>query len=87
VCSLTTPIGSAGVWLATILALRREAGHREERHAAIALASDRRYRAERTSQDALPLFEELIVTGAWWDLIDAVPPSWSPGCWPGTASR
>jgi 3-methyladenine DNA glycosylase AlkD len=38
----------------------------------VALASDRRYRTERSSMDALPLFEELIVTGAWWDLVDSV---------------
>jgi 3-methyladenine DNA glycosylase AlkD len=66
------PLGSAAAWRATVLALWREAGHREERYAAVALASDRRYRAERTSLDALPLFEELIVTGAWWDLVDGV---------------
>jgi 3-methyladenine DNA glycosylase AlkD len=59
-------------WRATVLALWREAGHREERYAAVALASDRRYRAERTSLDALALFQELIVTGAWWDLVDGV---------------
>jgi 3-methyladenine DNA glycosylase AlkD len=66
------PLGSAAAWRATVLALWREAGHREERYAAIALASDGRYRAERTSLEALALFEELIVTGAWWDLVDGV---------------
>ena len=38
---------------------------------AIALVEDRRYRAFRT-MDALPLYEELIVGGAWWDYVDAV---------------
>ena len=65
-------IGSFAAWRATVLALWREASHREERYAAVALASDRRYRAHRASLDALPLYEELIVTGAWWDLVDSV---------------
>jgi 3-methyladenine DNA glycosylase AlkD len=66
------PLGSFAAWCATVLTLWREAGHREERYAAIALASDRRYRAHRTSMDALPLDRELITTGAWWDLVDPV---------------
>src|SRR5436309_10243960 len=66
------PVGSFDPWRATILALWREAGHREERYAATALAGDRRYRAHRTSVAALPLYRELIVTGAWWDLVDPV---------------
>jgi 3-methyladenine DNA glycosylase AlkD len=66
------PLGSAAAWRATVLLLWREAGHREERYAAVELAGNRRYRAERTSMDALPLFEELIVTGAWWDMVDGV---------------
>lgn len=66
------PVGSLDAWRATILALWREATHREERYAAIALASDRRHHAHRTSLDALPLYQELIVTGAWWDLVDPV---------------
>jgi 3-methyladenine DNA glycosylase AlkD len=32
---------------------------------------DRRYAAYRTVSE-LPLYEELIVTGAWWDYVDAV---------------
>jgi 3-methyladenine DNA glycosylase AlkD len=58
-------------WLDTVRALWREATFREERYLAIALAGDRRYRDYRTIE-ALPLFEELIVTGAWWDHVDAV---------------
>ena len=38
---------------------------------ALALLQDRRYRAYRTPV-ALPLYEELIVTGAWWDFVDEV---------------
>ncbi len=56
-------------WRDTILATWREATHREERYAALTLAEHRRYAAYRTP-DALPLYEELVVTGAWWDLVD-----------------
>ena len=38
---------------------------------ALALAGDRRYREHRTMA-ALPMYEELIVTGAWWDFVDEV---------------
>ena len=58
-------------WRDTVLAMWRAATYREERYMALALAADRRYRDHRTMA-ALPLFDELIVTGAWWDLVDAV---------------
>jgi 3-methyladenine DNA glycosylase AlkD len=47
------------------------ADHREERYAAIALA---RHRVARPWQDpdTLPLHHHLVVTGAWWDLVDVV---------------
>ena len=58
-------------WQATVLTLWREATYREERYMALAVAGDRRYREHRTMA-ALPLFDELIVTGAWWDFVDEV---------------
>jgi 3-methyladenine DNA glycosylase AlkD len=58
-------------WQGTVLELWREATYREERYMALALAADRSYREHRTMA-ALPLFDELIVTGAWWDFVDAV---------------
>jgi 3-methyladenine DNA glycosylase AlkD len=58
-------------WQATVLTLWREATYREERYMALALAGHRRYREHRTMA-ALPLFDELIVTGAWWDFVDEV---------------
>jgi 3-methyladenine DNA glycosylase AlkD len=58
-------------WQATVLRLWREATYREERYMALALAGDHRHRDHRTMA-ALPLFDELIVTGAWWDFVDAV---------------
>jgi 3-methyladenine DNA glycosylase AlkD len=63
------PLGSAEEWSDVALALWRDATFREERYAAIALTDLRRYATYRTI-DALPMIEEMIVTGAWWDLVD-----------------
>jgi 3-methyladenine DNA glycosylase AlkD len=52
-------------------ALWREATHREERHAAIALTG---LPATRGALELLPLYVEMITTGAWWDLVDGVAP-------------
>ncbi|MET8850604.1 DNA alkylation repair protein [Amycolatopsis sp. NPDC004625] len=54
---------------ATVLELWRTAGYREERYAAIDLSG---YRAYRRWQDPelLPVYEEMIVGGAWWDYMD-----------------
>ncbi|WP_418605626.1 DNA alkylation repair protein [Georgenia sp. SUBG003] len=65
-------IDDAGAWEATVRTLWDEAGYREERHAAIALARHSRYRAWATDPPALPLYRHLVVTGAWWDLVDDV---------------
>jgi 3-methyladenine DNA glycosylase AlkD len=65
------PLESAEAWRDTVLALWHDASYREERYLALALLRDRRYRAYRTL-DALPLYEELIVSGAWWDFVDEV---------------
>ena len=65
------PLATSDEWRAAVLTLWREARYREERYAAIALAGDRRYRAWQTL-DALPLYEEMIVTGAWWDYVDGI---------------
>jgi 3-methyladenine DNA glycosylase AlkD len=65
------PLGSAAEWQRVALALWRGARFREERYAAIALTDLRAYRAFRTTK-AMPMFEEMIVTGAWWDYVDAI---------------
>jgi 3-methyladenine DNA glycosylase AlkD len=65
----THPLAGFAEWQATALALWREARFREERYAAVALTGDRRYRTFQRIE-ALPMYEELIVTGAWWDLVD-----------------
>jgi 3-methyladenine DNA glycosylase AlkD len=54
-----------------VLALWHGAEFREERYAAIALTGHRAARSFQTL-DALPMYEELIVTGAWWDYVDEV---------------
>jgi 3-methyladenine DNA glycosylase AlkD len=64
-----SPLASAEAWREAVLGLWRGARFREERYAAMVLAGDRRARGFRTL-DALPMYEEMIVTGAWWDLVD-----------------
>ena len=58
-------------WHDTIRTLWDEASYREERYAALELLGARRYLVYRTL-DALPLYEYLIVDGAWWDLVDDI---------------
>lgn len=58
-------------WRDTVLSLWRNAKYRGERYAAVELIGHRFYREHRTL-DALPLYEEIVVTGAWWDFVDAV---------------
>jgi 3-methyladenine DNA glycosylase AlkD len=55
----------------TVLKLWRTAEFREERYAAIDLSG---YRAYRRWQDPelVPVYEEMIVDGAWWDIVDEV---------------
>ena len=56
-------------WHATVLALWDGARYREERYAALALARHRRYREHRQVA-TLDLYEHLVRTGAWWDVVD-----------------
>lgn len=67
----TYAFDDAATWRADVLALFRGAEHREERYAALELALDRRARSHRNI-DALPMYEEMIRTGAWWDLVDPI---------------
>jgi 3-methyladenine DNA glycosylase AlkD len=62
---------TAAAWRRAALGLWRGARFREERYCAIELTGVRRF---DRFQDlaALPMYEELIVTGAWWDLVDGV---------------
>ncbi|TDD98258.1 DNA alkylation repair protein [Jiangella asiatica] len=66
------PLPDAASWQAAVLALWDGATYREERYAATHLAQLRPYVPYATDPAALPLFEHLIVTGAWWDHVDEV---------------
>ncbi|HTU12412.1 MAG TPA: DNA alkylation repair protein [Allosphingosinicella sp.] len=66
---LSWPDGKS--WQADVLALWRGATHREERYAAIELSGVRAARAFQ-HVDALTMYEEMIVTGAWWDFVDTI---------------
>jgi 3-methyladenine DNA glycosylase AlkD len=65
------PFDSLEELQATVLELWRGATVREERYAAIDLTGLRL--ASRDLQ-MLPLYEEIIRTGAWWDFVDGVAP-------------
>ena len=56
----------------TVTTLWRKAAFREERYAAIELTGHKLYRSHQTPEVALPIYEEMIVTGAWWDYVDNV---------------
>ncbi|GAA3049778.1 DNA alkylation repair protein [Actinokineospora globicatena] len=58
---------SRAEWLDVVGRLWREADHREERYVALDLL--RRY-PRWQEPDLLPLYEEFITTGAWWDYVD-----------------
>jgi 3-methyladenine DNA glycosylase AlkD len=63
------PFHVAGDVADTALELWRSADYREERYAAIALLATPA--ARRLRQPALlPVIQEMVVTGAWWDYVD-----------------
>jgi 3-methyladenine DNA glycosylase AlkD len=67
------PLATPASWQGAALRLWREATHREERYVAVELTGARPYRkAPFQALDALPMYEEMIVNGAWWDYVDAV---------------
>jgi 3-methyladenine DNA glycosylase AlkD len=69
--ALAAPVLNRSSWERAVRTLFDEATHREEWYAALALAGHRHYRAFQTP-DALGLYEHLVVTGAWWDVVDDV---------------
>ncbi len=58
-------------WDQTVRSLWDGATHREERYVAVAFAQHPGANKWR-DPDALGLYEHLISTGAWWDLVDVV---------------
>jgi 3-methyladenine DNA glycosylase AlkD len=61
----------ANVWRDRVLELWRGAKFREERYAAILLSGDRRAALFQVPR-AMRMYEEMIVTGAWWDYVDVI---------------
>lgn len=62
---------SPASWQAEVVTLWRDAEFREERYAAIYLAGVKQAQDfQRVS--AMKLYEEMIVTGAWWDFVDEI---------------
>lgn len=65
------PLPDHETWRDTALALWRDARFREERYCAIGLTGFKAYEPFQTLA-TLPLYEEMIVTGAWWDYVDGI---------------
>ncbi len=65
------PVPDAEAWAGAVRRLFHEASHREEWYGALAVLRHPLYLKNRT-MEALPLYEELIVGGAWWDVVDEV---------------
>jgi 3-methyladenine DNA glycosylase AlkD len=62
---------TAAAWRRAIRGLWRGARFREERYCAIELTGVRRFDRFQ-DMAALPMYEDMIVTGAWWDLVDGI---------------
>jgi 3-methyladenine DNA glycosylase AlkD len=65
------PPDSPAALRATVFRLWRDATYREERYAATELTNTPAAQLLR-SPALVPMYEELIVTGAWWDHVDEV---------------
>ena len=65
------PLPDAGAWEAAVLGLWRKAAHREERYVALELLHFKHY-SHWIEPARMPMFEELVVTGAWWDYVDSI---------------
>jgi 3-methyladenine DNA glycosylase AlkD len=65
------PITSFSQWHDTVLHLWRKAKFRELRYCAIQLCETKQYQQFQTIE-TIPLYEEMIVTGAWWDYVDVI---------------
>jgi len=68
------PLESQTAWKNEVLSLFRNPPVRELRYVAIELAFHKPYRAWLTT-DVWDMLDELVVTGAWWDAIDALAPN------------
>ena len=64
-------VPDAAAWRREVLAIFRGARFREEWYAAVELCADKRARPFQT-MESLPMYEELIMASAWWDVVDAL---------------
>jgi len=62
---------TAAAWRRAVLELWRGARFREERYCAIELTGVKRFEPFQ-DMASLPMYEEMVVTGAWWDLVDGI---------------
>ena len=67
----TSPLATADAWQEAVLGLWRRASHREERYAAVEMLVARPH-VSWLVPERLPMVEEMVVTGAWWDFVDAI---------------
>jgi 3-methyladenine DNA glycosylase AlkD len=65
------PLTSCDGWQRAVMQLWRQAKFREERYAAIDLLGLKAHRECWTPQ-LMPVLEEMVVTGAWWDVVDGI---------------
>ena len=65
------PLPDADTWQQAVLALWRLAERREERYAAVELLNHSRHR-RWLAPERMEMVEEMVVTGAWWDYVDAI---------------
>ena len=65
------PFADVDAWQDTLLDIWRRAAKREERYAAVEILNHARHRRWVTPS-VFPTIEELVVTGAWWDFVDAI---------------
>lgn len=66
------PLAGYDDWRETVLALFRDAEHRELWYVAEQLAEWRAYREYAARLDSLEVYEAIITGGAWWDIVDGV---------------
>jgi len=62
---------TAEEWQSQVLTIWRGARFREERYAAIGLTGQKQFQPFQTPS-AVKMYEEMIVTGAWWDYVDSI---------------
>ena len=70
-CFARHPLLDRASFETAVLLLWDDATHREERYAAVALARRKPYR-RWLDHDSLGWLDHLVVTGAWWDHVDAI---------------